>query len=149
MRRAGYGWFARAEGHTPPFICARLHHLKQVRFLASHLRGLFQGVQPWRELPVAFGLPRGCLSMACAVPFSGRFTGAELLRFAAARLLRLPALPPVTPRLLGAWCRAVPAGRLGVLALLQPGRAPPMALLEAVQQGRAEGRLHAAAAEWR
>lgn len=133
--------------HAFAHLPACLHPPAQVRFLASRLRGLFLGVQPWRELPVAFGLPRGCLSMACAVPFSGHFTAERLQRFAAARLLRLPALPPLTSRLLGSWCHAVPAGRVGVLALLRPGHTPPTALLDAVQKGR--GLLHAAAAEWR
>lgn len=34
-----------------------------MRFLASHLR-LFHTTQPWRELPVAIGFPRGCYAMS-------------------------------------------------------------------------------------
>lgn len=85
--------------------------------------------------------------MACAVVYTERFTAAGLQQFAARRLLRLPALPPLSPWLLGPWCRAVPDGRIGVLALVRPHQEPPPALLDAAH--RAQGRVHAAVAVWR
>lgn len=144
--------------HTSACLCTAANHqsaashaalaaCKQVRFLAANLRGLFHTAQPWRDLPVVFGLPQGCFRMACALPFSTHFTSERLQQFVAARLLRLPALPPLSPRLLGAWCAAMPSGRVGVLALLRPGQQQPLPLLGAVAEAR--GRLQAAAAVWR
>ncbi len=51
-----------------------------------------------------FGLPRGCYSMRCAVVFSDQLTSQRLQRWAGAQLLQLPALPPLSPRLLSHWC---------------------------------------------
>lgn len=78
--------------------------LLQVRFVASHLRRLFRSPQPWRELPVVFGLPRGCYSMRCAVALGDQLTTQRLLRWAGTHLLHLPPLPPLSSRLLGHWC---------------------------------------------
>lgn len=75
-----------------------------MRFVASHLRRLFRSPQPWRELPLVFGLPRGCFSMRCAVVFSDQLTSQALQRWAGTHLLRLPALPPLSSRLFGHWC---------------------------------------------
>lgn len=128
----------------PALFCCR----PQVRFVASHLR-LFRSQHPSPiDLPAVFGLPSGCASMACAVVYSGRFTAQGLQRFAAAELLHLPRLPPLSRRLVGAWrARARAAGRVAVLLLLREGQAPPPALAGAV--ARAAGRVQAAYAVWR
>lgn len=117
-----------------------------MRFLASHLR-LFHTQQPWRELPLAIGFPRNCYAMSCARMHSGHFTAAGLQQFAAAALLRLPRLPPISGWLIGSWCRAVPDGQIGVVALLRDGVAQPLPLLDAV--ARARGQVQAATAVWR
>ena len=91
--------------------------------------------------------PFSPISPGCAKVFGGQFTSAALQQFAAARLLRLPRLPPLSAWMLGAWCRAVPDGRVGVLALLREGQAQPLTLLDAVL--KAQGRVAAAAAVWR
>lgn len=88
---------------SPASLSATCPLLPQVRYVASHLRSLFRSSQPWRELPVIFGLPRGCYSMRCAVVFEEQVTSNRLQRFAGARLLRLPALPPLSGVLLGYW----------------------------------------------
>ncbi|KAL4447527.1 hypothetical protein ABPG75_004746 [Micractinium tetrahymenae] len=122
-----------------------------VRFLASHLR-LFSGPHPAHELPVVVGFPAGCASMACARVFRGTFSAASLRQFAAEHLLRLPPLPPISPRLLGAWRRAAaaagPAGSGVALLALVPEGAQPLELLAAI--AGAQGHLHAVAAVvWR
>ncbi len=123
----------------------------QVRFLASQMR-LFSGSDPSHELPVAFGLPAGCSSTACARVFRGTFSAAGLQHFAAEHLLRLPPLPLISPQLLAAWRRAAaarePAGTGVALLALLPQGPQPLKLLAAVTGARL--RLSAvAAAVWR
>lgn len=91
--------------------------------------------------------------MACALPFKGEFSAASLRRFATERLLRLPLLPPISPRLLAAWRHAGASaghavdGGVAVLALLPEGP-QPLRLLAAIAGARQH--LQAvAAAVWR
>ncbi|PRW60306.1 heat shock amino-terminal domain [Chlorella sorokiniana] len=130
--------FGRISFHEQPML---------VRFVASHLRRLFRSPHPWRELPVVFGLPRGCYSMRCAVVFTDQLTSQALQRWAGTHLLRLRPLPPLSSRLLGHWCRALPAGQLGVLAVVREGQPQPLHLLEEIS--KAQGSVRAAAAVWR
>ncbi|PSC68446.1 dnaJ-like protein subfamily C member 10 isoform X1 isoform B [Micractinium conductrix] len=119
-----------------------------VRFVASHI-GLFDSQQPAKELPVVFGLPAACSSLACARVFNGKFTAPGLRGFAAA-LLHLAPLPPLSSRpvLLAAWRRAAAArGAAALLVLLPEGQTEPLELLAAA--ARVRGKLRVAAAGWR
>lgn len=101
---------------------------------------------------MALGFPAGCSQMHCALLYEGRFTAAGLQQFAAARLLRLPPLPPLSPRLLRPWLKAAAAvdrGGVALLVLLPEGQLHPAELLGAVARARSRGLAAAGVAPWR
>ncbi|DBA85275.1 TPA: DnaJ subfamily C member 16 [Trebouxia sp. C0005] len=86
------------------------------QYLLSNLRS-FMGlaIRP-DDLPVVFGFPAKCHSMACAVRHSGPLKADLLQHFVADQLLELPAAPAVDPETIDRFLARVPHHKVAVLA---------------------------------
>lgn len=86
------------------------------QYLLSTLRS-FMGlaIRP-DDLPVVFGFPTKCHSMACAVRHSGPLKADLLQQFVADRLLELPPAPAVDPDTIDRFLARVPHHKVAVLA---------------------------------
>ncbi|KAL0042325.1 hypothetical protein WJX77_009183 [Trebouxia sp. C0004] len=86
------------------------------QYLLSSLRS-FMGlaIRP-DDLPLVFGFPTKCHSMACAVRHSGPLKADLLQQFVTDRLLELPPVPAVDPDTIDRFLARVPHHKVAVLA---------------------------------
>ncbi|KAF5835543.1 hypothetical protein DUNSADRAFT_7242 [Dunaliella salina] len=70
----------------------------------------------WTQLPVIYGVPKGCMDPRCFVRFFGPVTLPALQEFAAAKLLKLPPVPSVSTATLAVLMQRVHPSKVIALA---------------------------------